>query len=165
MEFETGSETQHPQGLLEMCRQMMPQDAPLCFYWQEADVLDVLCGEPPCTTFTSWSAGPAIMRGIDVIQKMYEKDFASGGDSFAGIQISGGVQDFLSHNYRRILAEDYEAYRREHNAQKWAVPISEIVQFLLEDERGLVLPEWKIWQERVMKALSEQRPEVHIPLI
>lgn len=164
MEFETGSETQCPRELLEMCWQMKPQDAPFCFYWREADILDVLCGEAPYTSFTSRSVGPAVMRGVDIIQKMYEEDFAPGGDSFAGIQISGGVQDFLSRNYRHILTEDYGAYRREHNAQEWTIPVSEIIQFLLEDERRLVLPNWWAWQERVGKALSEQRPEVHIPL-
>ena len=165
MEPEFDPETLFPPEALEMLRNMKVVDAPFCLYWDNIDFLDVICGALPCDTTTSWHAGTMIMQGVDVLQKMYEKDFGPGGDSFAGIQFWGGVQNFVSHNYKRILSEYYEGYRLEHNAGKWNVPVSDIVHFLLEDGRGLVLPEWSKWEGRVMRALREQHPEVHIPLL
>src|SRR3989344_538213 len=121
-----------------MFRQMKPRDAPFCLYWDQVDFLDVICGDSPCTSATSWYAGTMVMKGVDVLRKMHAQDFATSGDDFAGIQIWGGVQNFLSHNYKRILVEDYEGYRLEHNAGECTVPVLDIVHFLLEDDRGLV---------------------------
>jgi hypothetical protein len=165
VESDFDSETPFPPEILELLRNKKIADASYCVYWEEVDFLDVVCGDSPCTTATSWYVSTTIMQVVSVLLKMHEKDFASGGDTFAGIQFWGGVQNFVSHNYKRILGEYYESYRLEHNAGEWLVSVSDIIQFMLEDGRGLILSEWSKWEERVMRALREQRPEVHIPLL
>src|SRR3989344_1696407 len=128
-----------------------PLEAPFCLYYAEIDFLDVICGEG-CTSWTSVFMGPMLFHGVDLVRKMHPEPDE---DTFAGLQTWGGVQNFLSHNYKRILREYYEGYRLEHNSGKRNVPVSDIVHFLLEDDRGLVLPEWFKWEGRVMQALQE----------
>jgi len=142
-----------------------PDGESLCFYQQDLDFLYVICGEGSCSDWNRLSIGKIIFEGVDIIEKVHPEDFTANNDSFAGLEIWGGVQNFLSHNYKRVLSDRYEKYRLQHNAHALPTPVSEIIDFLVADKRGLSRPLWSIWQERVTKALAEQSPEVHIPIL
>jgi len=141
-----------------------PDGKPLCFYQSDMDFLYVICGDGPCSDWGRLSIGQMIFQGVDVIRKMWPEDCVDS-DSFAGLEIWGGVQNFLSHNYRSALKEKYAEYQQQHNAHEWKTQVSEIIDFLIADKRGLSKSIWPVWQERVRRALSEQCPEVHIPLL
>jgi hypothetical protein len=138
---------------------------PLSYYCADSDILHVICGSGPCSDWNKLCVGPMIFAGVDVIDKMYPEDFGPGDDTFAGLEIWGGVQDFLSHHYQRIAGEKYETFRLAHNLGGMETPVVEIIHLLLKDERGLVKPAWALWEDRVAQALKEQAPSVHIPLV
>jgi hypothetical protein len=137
---------------------------PLCFYQRDIDFLYIICGEGFCSDWGRLSTGKMIFKGVDIIEKMYPEDCVNG-DTFAGLEIWGGVGNFVSHNYRNSLGHRYEAYRREHNAHRWPTAISEIIEFLENDSRGLAKPRWSEWREKVLFILSAKQPMVHIPLM
>lgn len=142
-----------------------PNGQSLCFYQQNIDFLYVICGEGPCSDWDRLSIGKMIFAGVDIIEKMYPADFAPEDDSFAGIEIWGGVQDFLSYNYKFVLGDKYEKFCLQHNTFEWTTPVAEIIDFLVKDQRGLIKPAWSIWQDRVTRTLAKQQPAVHVPLI
>lgn len=142
-----------------------PDGEPLCFYQRDLDFLYVICGNGPCSDWNRLSIGTMIFEGVDIIEKMYPEDFGLNGDNFAGLEIWGGVQDFLSHHYKFALGEKYDEFRIHHNMGMWSTQIAEVVNFLVEDKRGLAKAAWPLWQERVSRALIEHAPAVHIPLL
>lgn len=153
--------------IVELIREMCPgppREAPICVYYRQADILDVICGDPPCNSYTNVYLGGMIFKGVDILRKSYPENVRNG-DTFAGIQIWGGVQDFLSHHYQFLHGEKYGEFRARYNRKKQKTPVIEIVEALLKDPRDLALPRWEEWRERVMRALKEQKPAVHILLL
>jgi hypothetical protein len=137
---------------------------PFYFYWAEADILEVFCGEPPFDSCTPVYMSHPIFKGVSLIRKSYPEDIKDG-DSFAGLEFWGGVANFLSHSYLSRLGVNYSAFRLRYNGGKLETPVLEIIEALVADPRGLTLPLWEDWRERVMNALSKQNPKVHIPLL
>lgn len=162
MEFEIDPEVLRQ--MRELIGDAPPTEAPFYLYWAEADILEVFCGDPPCDSSTPVYMSYSILKGVSVIRKSYPEDIRND-DSFAGLEIWGGIADFLSHLYRAKRGAEYESFRIRFNETKQEIPVKEIVEAILVDPRGLVLPRWSEWQERVMRALTQQNPMVHIPLL
>jgi hypothetical protein len=141
-----------------------PPGQPFCFYQADIDFLYVIMGEGDCSDWNRLSTGQMIFQGADVIDKMWPEDHQNG-DSFAGLELWGGVQNFLSYNYKDALGHRYERYRVNHNSLRYVTAVAEIIEFLERDSRGLATSRWQHWRPRVMKALADKNPMVHIPLL
>ncbi|MEK7129017.1 MAG: hypothetical protein AAB858_01580 [Patescibacteria group bacterium] len=147
-------------GFLDALRNK-PEGQAICFYNESIDFLTVIMGDGALNDWDTMYIGTIILDGVDVIRK----NFPENEDDFAGIKIWGGVRGFMSQTYYNLLGKRYEEFRLMHNARKNPFAVAEIVKLLLEDPRFPPKEIWRKLEGRVMRALKEQNPKVHIPLI
>ncbi len=129
----------------------------LAHYQKSIDFLIVLMGNGDCRKY---SLNGIVLPGVDIILKL-DKDKEK--DTFAGIEIWGGIQGFLSNYYKTICGNSYENFKTNHNAFERKIHIVEILTLILEKHTPTEL--FERHRKRISLALREQAPMIHIPLI
>jgi len=146
-------------GFLEFLRELSSKEPgkALAHYQESIDFLTVLMGDGDCREHM---LGGIIITGTDVLLKMSPKENE---DPFAGIKVWGGVQGFLSNYYKTTCGGAYENFKITHNMDEKKIHVAEILALLLE--KFPPTEKFTKHEKRIARALKEQNPVVHIPLI
>ena len=148
----------HPQ-FLEFLQLLENKEegVPFAYYQKSIDFLTVLYGDGDCREYVLRGI---IITGTDVLLKMWPGENEN---SFAGIEIWGGIRGFLSEHHREIHKNKYGEFVRQFNAVNTKISIMEILDLMIK-KLG-VKARYAEHEVNIRKFLTEQNPMVHIPLL
>lgn len=127
-------------------------------FWQKSiDFLIVIIGDGDCRKYVVSDSVRPVYPYVDLLIKKYSN---KGEDDFVGFKISGGIQNFLRHHYKKIIGKDFEEFALQHNSNHYEYHVSE----LLDMWTKLYSKHIPCDIDKIKRALIHQDPSIHIPL-